>query len=540
MKQRFWLKLSVILLISILSFFFCFSWFFSVYQSRHFNHQSQIYLTEQFLVIYRHIQTYLSATGFYSSDLKQPLFKKKGKKSTVSELQEIFSLYNEPMGNPRFYGDLFKNFENSGFKGLAAKRKEPKSYGKVIPDGYMSKTFKVGKGRSVFLIDDSGRILLHSESHYRNKKLPLSSYFLSLMKRYPKGWNRIVAENGKASSLITVARPININPKSLIFPNNHGTLPLKEMAKQRELSNVVSIPDKKYFLIASQPTQKTSLFFLSHFKKTALFSMMVFTILFLFIFFYLRSFMSAADFLFYLFGSGGSLVRWNTFLSKMVPSAVSLYSPFSKNTMEQKKALSYLAHTNNPYLKRMRKALTTVLHVSKNKEQRSGISIVEPTFLAIVNRVIDKSRNNYSHLKIHRELASDIDLPVFSDKLFQSLWELIKNSAQALPSGQEGALTIRTFKKHNRWFCCEVEDEGPGMDKQTMEKAGQLHFTTKKHSTGLGLPFVQSVLSRMGGIVKLQSSEGGGVKVCLFIPLDYIAHVKSFKTPLKEPYIDCR
>ncbi|MDE0517993.1 MAG: HAMP domain-containing sensor histidine kinase, partial [Bdellovibrionales bacterium] len=488
MKQRLWLKLSAILFISIVSVFFCFSWFFSVHQSRHFNHQSQIYLTEHFLVIYRHIQAYLNATGFYSSDFEQPLSKRKSQKSTFAELQDIFSLYTAPIRTSHFYKGLFKNLEKHSRSALTPK------------------TLKIEQERSFFLIDSSGRILLHSESHYRDKKLPSSSYVLSLIKRYPKGWNRIVAENGKASSIITVARPITLTSKRLTFPNlPGGSLPLKEMEKQTELSSVVSVSGKKYFLIASQPKQKPGLFFSFHFKKTALFSMVAFTVLFLFIFFYLRSFISATDFLFNLFGSGGSLVRWNTFLSNTSSSSINAYSPLSKNKMEQKKALSYLAHTNNPYLKSMRKSLTTVLRVSKNKDKKSDTSTLEPTFLAVVNEVIDKSRDRCPHLQIHRELASDIDLPVFSDKLFQSLWELIKNAAQALSSGQAGALTIRTFKKHNRWFCCEVEDEGPGMDKQTLEQASRLHFTTKKHSTGLGLPFVQSVLSRMRGIVKLQS-----------------------------------
>ena len=441
MKKRFWFKLSAILLISILSLFFCFSWVFSVHQSRHFNHYNQSYLAEHFLIIYKDIQTYLKVSGFHSSHLKRSLSKRKDNKPTLGEWQDVLSLNNKEI------------------------------------------TF--------FLTDKSGRILLHTESHYRNKKLPSSSSFLSLMKQNPKGWNRVISENGQASSVITVARPINLNS------------------------------DKKYFLIASQPMQRPGLVFLSHLKKTVLFSIVAFTVLFLFIFFYLRSFISAADFLFCLFGAGGSLVRWNNFLSSTVSSSL------SKNRMEQNKALSYLAHTNNTYLKSMREALTAVLRFSKNKDQ-GGISPIKPTFLTVVNRVIDKSCSIYSHLKINRDLASDIELPVFSDQLFQSLWELIKNAAQALPSGQDGALTIRTFKKNDKWFCCEVEDEGPGMDKQIIERAAQLYFTTKKYSTGLGLPFVQSVLSRMGGIVKLQSSEGGGLTVCLFIPLDYITYVQSF------------
>ena len=178
----------------------------------------------------------------------------------------------------------------------------------------------------------------------------------------------------------------------------------------------------------------------------------------------------------------------------------------------------------------------------------------------------------YPGLRIHTNLNANISLPVFSDKLFQSLWELIKNAVQALSLGkavsysepaeagvggphqgpytvisnkkrdntppenplnseftQANSLKIRTFKKNGKWFCCEVEDQGPGMDAETMKKARTLYFTTKKNFTGMGLTFVESVLSRMGGIMKLQPSESGGVNVCLFIPLDYIAYAQSLK-----------
>ena len=145
-----------------------------------------------------------------------------------------------------------------------------------------------------------------------------------------------------------------------------------------------------------------------------------------------------------------------------------------------------------------------------------------------------QSNKLYPHLRIDEELTADISLPVFADKLFQSLWELIKNVAQALPEGQAGELKVRTLKKNNTWFCCIMEDKGPGMDRATMEKANQLYFTTKTNSTGLGLPFVQSVLSRMGGIMKLQSSENNGLQVCIFIPLDYIIHIQNLKTSAQE------
>ena len=51
---------------------------------------------------------------------------------------------------------------------------------------------------------------------------------------------------------------------------------------------------------------------------------------------------------------------------------------------------------------------------------------------------------------------------------------------------------------------------------------------------------MESVLSRMGGIMQMDSPKGKGLCVTLFIPLDYINHVQNLKdssqtpAPLKE------
>ena len=500
MKQKFWLKLSAILLVGTLFLSFSLSWFFSVNQSKSFNRQSQIYLTEYFFIVYKPIQAYLSSNNVIGSDLEKALPLEAGQKPKSFNLQNVESVLSvEENRKPSISGlqnivSLYsKNTKNNTESSIISPEKN-----------------KSSEGKSVFLIDLSGMVLVHSESHYRNRRLSLSSSFRYLVQQYPKGWNLIVEQDG-GPSVITVAQPITFS-------------------------------SKKYFLIASQPAQEPNFLFLSYFKQILFFSILTFAFLFLVIFLYLKSFTHAAYFLFRLFGSGGSSVRWSAFLSNAVNPlhSVGVSPAFSKNKIEQKKTLSYLAHTNNYYLKNMRSALTSILQSTQEKTQRQEASVMESSFSKIVNKAVCQSHRLYPHLKIHEELMSDIKLPVFEDKLFQSLWELIKNAAQALPSGQEGELTIHTFKKHNKWFCCEVEDKGPGMDKEIMDKADKLYFTTKEYSTGLGLPFVQSVLSHIGGIVKLQSSESGGLKVCLFIPLDYIAHVQSLKTSLKETNIECR
>ena len=433
MKQGFWLKLSVIFLAVVLFFSFSLSWFFSVYQSRRLNHQHQIYLSENFSLLYNHIRLYLQ---------KNPA-------PSVSRLQKIIALYSEK------------------------KIVERTKVSKKKFDKYSLEHLKNPVRKSLFLISDTGLVLAHSEPSYKGKKLPESSPALYLIQKYPKGWGPLF-EPGDFGDLITLARPVTIS-------------------------------SVKYFVVVSRPAQKPGALFLSYFNWILLFSVLCFAFLFLFIFLYLRSFAQAAHFLFSLFGE--------------------------RYKAEQKKALSYLAHTNNFYLQTIRSVLISVLRGDRRDQKKEQtLPAQESSFSNIVNQSVCRSHLIYPHLRIHKELISDIDLPVFADVLSQALWELIKNVAQAFPEGETGELKIRTFKKHNTWFCCEVEDEGPGMNRTTMEKASQVYFTTKKYSSGLGLPFVQSFLSRIGGIMKLQSSENGGLNVCLFIPLDYIAHIQHIKT----------
>lgn len=336
---------------------------------------------------------------------------------------------------------------------------------------------------SFFLINKSGLFMAHSEASYKKTYLPKASHFYSLIEKYPEGWGP-TSQLNHSNSLINLAHPI-------------------------------TIASVKYFVIASHPTEQPLSVLLSYFKWILFFGIIASFFLFLFIFFYLNSFTQATHFLFQMFEN--------------------------KYSIEQKKVFSYLAHTNNSYLKKIRPALIILFQKTQKKETKNRLS-QEVSFSDLIEKTIYQSHLFFPDLQIQKELNANIILPVFSDLLFQSLWELVKNAAQAHEAiykvtalennsqhQQKSNITIRTFKKQNTWFCCEVEDKGPGMNRITMEKANQLYFTTKKQATGLGLPFVQSVLSRIGGVMKLQSPENTGLKVSLFIPLDYMTYIHDLR-----------
>ena len=348
---------------------------------------------------------------------------------------------------------------------------------------------KLSKNSSLFLINKSGVFLGHSEPGYKGKHLPLSSPIYSLIIKHPKGWEPVFKNKG---STVIMARSIGVS-------------------------------GGKYFLVAKKGTQKSTSLFVSYIKWTLLFSVCAFLLLFLFTFLYLRSFSQAAFFFLQLFGTSSKI--------------------------DQKKTISYLTHSNNYYLKNIRWGIISFL---KSDQQKQKLIKTQPStscFSDVINKVVHRSHSVYPQITINTEPAADINIAIFKEVLFQALWEIIRNAVQAIPekkqpdsrlrgNDEKGKIVIRTFRKDNKWFCCEVEDNGCGMDDSTLEKASALYFTTKTNSAGLGLSFVQSVLSPMGGVMKMQNSESGGMKVCLFIPLDYINYIQHLKKEFQREEIE--
>ena len=342
---------------------------------------------------------------------------------------------------------------------------------------------KLSKDSSLSIVNEEGFILVHSEPGYRGKKLPKSSSIYSLMARYPGGWRPVVLE--KENSALAAARPVHIFTE-------------------------------KYFLVIKWGAQSSTSLFISYVPWTLLFSVCAFLLLFLFTFLYLRSFSQAAFFFLRLFGKD-----------------------FGKGSQrDQKKTISYLTHSNNYYLKNIRWGIISFLKSHPQTQKQVKAQPSTSCFSDVMNKVVHRSRSVYPQVTINTEPTADINISIFTEVLFQALWEIIKNAVQAIPENKTGQIIIRTFRKDNKWFCCEVEDNGCGMDDSTREKASTLYFTTKTNAAGLGLSFVQSVLSPMGGIMKMRNGESGGMKVCLFIPLDYINYIQHLKKEFQREEIE--
>ncbi len=107
------------------------------------------------------------------------------------------------------------------------------------------------------------------------------------------------------------------------------------------------------------------------------------------------------------------------------------------------------------------------------------------------------------------------DFYTYFDKtrINQVMVNLIKNSIQA----EADEIKIR-MKDWGQFIKIEVEDNGSGIDDETVEHIFEPKFTTKSGGTGLGLAIVKRIIESHGGKIEVESQTGKGTKFSIFIP----------------------
>lgn len=97
-----------------------------------------------------------------------------------------------------------------------------------------------------------------------------------------------------------------------------------------------------------------------------------------------------------------------------------------------------------------------------------------------------------------------------------ALENLVDNAFDAAP---DGPITARVTSDE-RWLRVTVEDEGPGMDEETLARAKEPFFTRKSAhgGMGLGLFLADSIALDLGGGLDIESELGKGTRACLRLP----------------------
>jgi signal transduction histidine kinase len=126
--------------------------------------------------------------------------------------------------------------------------------------------------------------------------------------------------------------------------------------------------------------------------------------------------------------------------------------------------------------------------------------------------------------RVSLRLELDNQLPAIygvADQLTQVIMNLLINAADSLSSKEEGEREIILRSEIlNDNVCLTVIDNGSGMDEETLNRAFEAFFTTKKNKgTGLGLSLCYSIITGHGGTIEIDSALGEGTQVRVLLPL---------------------
>jgi signal transduction histidine kinase len=149
----------------------------------------------------------------------------------------------------------------------------------------------------------------------------------------------------------------------------------------------------------------------------------------------------------------------------------------------------------------------------------------EPVRSIVVTEAIERSltvmgRALTANARIERlfEPVAPVRMP--PGRLEQVLVALLRNASQAL-AGRPGPerLILRVLQDPGE-VVIEVEDSGPGMTYDVLERAFEPFFTTRGHGggTGLGLYVARALVERYGGRLTLDSGPGRGTRARVRIP----------------------
>ena len=149
-----------------------------------------------------------------------------------------------------------------------------------------------------------------------------------------------------------------------------------------------------------------------------------------------------------------------------------------------------------------------------------------------LNQVVDdalyflEARCAKAGIRVVRELATELpEVTADPAQCKQILVNLIVNAVQAMSEG--GTLTVST-RADDTAAALVVQDTGPGMDEEVLEKVFLPFFTTKDvhEGTGLGLAVVHGIVTAHGGSIEVKSRPGRGTRFVIRLPASELNDVQ--------------
>jgi len=151
-----------------------------------------------------------------------------------------------------------------------------------------------------------------------------------------------------------------------------------------------------------------------------------------------------------------------------------------------------------------------------------------------LSRAFDDALDNCRSLiaerdvQVRRNLDGELTLLADASLLTQALTNLVRNAIEAMHEAGSNPpqLTLETDKQSVRCpsgareprLVLAVQDNGPGVTDEVLQRMFNPFFTTRATGTGLGLAIVHRIVDAHGGQINVRNMPEGGARFEIYLP----------------------
>ena len=192
--------------------------------------------------------------------------------------------------------------------------------------------------------------------------------------------------------------------------------------------------------------------------------------------------------------------------------------------------------TINDQALRASKIVQNLLTFSRqHKPEQRMINLNEIIDSTLALRSYELRVNN---IVVDRDYATDLpDVAVDPHQIQQVILNLVINAEQAMLSQRgSGTLSIGS-RQQDANIVITVQDDGPGIPQDLLNKIFDPFFTTKPVGvgTGLGLSISFGIVQEHGGRIWAESAPGSGAKFCIELPVSQMATAPTTHAVVQSP-----
>jgi PAS domain S-box-containing protein len=189
------------------------------------------------------------------------------------------------------------------------------------------------------------------------------------------------------------------------------------------------------------------------------------------------------------------------------------------------KAVPEMPDEANQHLTLAEQELARVSHLTRQtlgfyRESNAPVWVEVP---ALIQSVLTLYSNKFTikNITVECEFGECPPIQVIRGEMHQVIANLISNAADAV--GNNGIIKVRltcSERADGQVVHLVVEDDGPGVAAENVNRIFEPFFTTKKDvGTGLGLWVVKEIVERHGGNVEVSSQDGASLRGAVFTVL---------------------